>query len=194
MGIVSLSAAPPFITKDGSGIRELLASHVADAQCAMCHKHFDSLGLAMEGFDAIGRSRTTDLAGRVVDHVAELPNGETADGIPGLIDYIDQHRRQDFIRTMCRKFLGYALGRSVALSDQILLDEMEAALERNEYRFSVMFEVVVRPPFRWMNSVTEEEKRKPLRSCFCSLDSERTRRLQPRQCHACTECAQNNPP
>ena len=100
----------------------------------------------MEGFDAIGRSRTTDLAGRVVDHVAVLPNGETADGIPGLIDYIDQHRRQDFIRTMCRKFLGYALGRSVALSDQILLDEMEAALERNEYRFSVMFEAVVRSP------------------------------------------------
>ncbi len=28
-------------------IRELLAAHVADAQCAMCHSHFDGLGLAM---------------------------------------------------------------------------------------------------------------------------------------------------
>ncbi len=127
-------------------IRDLLASHVADTKCAMCHKHFDGLGLAMEGFDAIGRARTTDLAGRAIDDVAKLPNGETAEGIPGLVDYIDQHRRQDFIRTMCRKFLGYALGRSVTLSDQLLLDEMETALEKNENRFSVLFEVVVRSP------------------------------------------------
>ena len=32
--------------------------------CAMCHVHFDGLGLTMEGFDAIGRARTKDLAGR----------------------------------------------------------------------------------------------------------------------------------
>lgn len=127
-----------------STIRELLAAHVADAQCAMCHKHFDSLGVAMEGFDPIGRSRTKDRAGRPIDNVAQLPNGESAAGIPGLIDYIEQHRRQDFVRTMCRKFLGYALGRSVKLSDQSLLDEMEAALQQNDHRFSVLFEVVVR--------------------------------------------------
>lgn len=125
-------------------IRELLAAHVADAQCAMCHTHFDGLGLAMEGFDAIGRSRTTDSAGRRIDNVAKLPNGETAAGIPGLIEYIDQHRRQDFVKTFCRRFLGYALGRSVILSDQPLLREMESALEKNEYRFSVLFEMVVR--------------------------------------------------
>ncbi|MDA1054010.1 MAG: DUF1592 domain-containing protein [Planctomycetota bacterium] len=127
-------------------IRELLAAHVADAQCVLCHKHFDSLGVAMEGFDPIGRSRTKDRAGRPIDNVAELPNGESATGIPGLIDYIEQHRRQDFVRTMCRKFLGYALGRSVKLSDQSLLEEMEMALEKNGYRFSMLFEVVVRSP------------------------------------------------
>ncbi|MFM7056876.1 MAG: DUF1592 domain-containing protein, partial [Planctomycetota bacterium] len=42
--------------------RELLAAHVSDAQCAMCHRHFDHLGLTMEGFDAIGRARTKDAA------------------------------------------------------------------------------------------------------------------------------------
>lgn len=127
-------------------IRELLAAHVADAQCAMCHTHFDGLGLAMEGFDAIGRSRTTDSAGRQIDNVAKLPNGETAAGIPGLIEYIDQHRRQDFVKTLCRRFLGYALGRSVVLSDQPLLMEMESALQKNDYRFSVLFELLVRSP------------------------------------------------
>jgi hypothetical protein len=127
-------------------IRDLLAAHVADAQCAMCHKHFDSLGLAMEGFDAIGRSRTADSAGRPIDNNVIFPNGESAAGIPGVIEYIEQHRRQDFVRTLCRKFLGYALGRSVSLSDQPLLMEMETALEQNEFRFSVLFETVVRSP------------------------------------------------
>lgn len=127
-------------------IRELLAAHVADSQCALCHRHFDALGLAMEGFDAIGRARTTDSAGRKIDNVATLPDGNEATGIPGLIEYVGQHRRDDFLRTLCRKFLGYALGRSVILSDQPLLDEMKTALERNEFRFSVLFETVVRSP------------------------------------------------
>ena len=130
-------------------IRELLAAHVADAQCAMCHLHFDSLGLAMEGFDPIGRVRTADRAGRPINNEVELPNGKTAGGISGLIEYIMQHRREDFLRTLCRRFLGYALGRSVNLSDQPLLMAMEEALQENEFRFSVMFELVVcSPQFR----------------------------------------------
>ena len=124
-------------------IRKLLAAHVANAKCAMCHVHFDNIGLAMEGFDPIGRARLKDLAGRPIDNRSELPNGATATGIPGLIEYIGTHRKQDFVRTMCRKFLGYALGRSVVLTDQPLLHEMQKKLAKNEYRFSVLFETVV---------------------------------------------------
>lgn len=137
---------PPGEKEATKTIRELMAEHTANPKCAICHVHFDGVGLALEGFDPIGRSRTKDLAGRQIDNVAQLPNGDTAEGIPGLIDYIDQHRRNDFIRTLCRKFLGYALGRSVLLSDQPLLAEMESALEKNGYRFSVLFETVVTSP------------------------------------------------
>jgi hypothetical protein len=130
-------------------IRELLAAHVADAQCAMCHKHFDGLGLAMEGFDAIGRRRTADSAGRPIDDLAPLPDGKNARGIPGLIEYIRSHRRDDFANHLCRRFLGYALGRSVILSDQPLLDEMRRQLDANDQRFSALFEtVVLSPQFR----------------------------------------------
>ena len=49
----------------------------------------------------------------------------------------------------CRKFLGYALGRSVELSDRQLLEEMEQALADNDYRFSVLvMKVVESPQFR----------------------------------------------
>lgn len=134
-------------------IRELLALHVADEQCARCHKHFDGLGLAMEGFDATGRARTVDSAGRPIDNVATLPGGNSAQGISGLIDYVEKQRRDDFVRTFCRKFLGYALGRSVLLSDQPLLDEMERQLVANEYRFSSAFITVVRSQqFRYQRS------------------------------------------
>ena len=71
---------------------------------------------------------------------------DTGRGVAGLIDYIETHRRRDFVQTFCRKFLGYALGRSVLLSDQPLLDDMEKALEKNGYRFSVLFETVVSSP------------------------------------------------
>ena len=127
-------------------IRELMAEHTANPRCAMCHVHFDSLGIAMEGFDPIGRRRSNDLAGRPVDENAEFPGGETGSGIPGLIQYIEKNRKRDFVKTLCRKFLGYALGRSVMLSDSILLEQMEDALHKNDYRFSVLFETVVTSP------------------------------------------------
>ncbi|MFN7626140.1 MAG: DUF1592 domain-containing protein, partial [Pirellula sp.] len=130
-------------------IRELLAAHVAQPQCALCHSHFDGLGVAMEGFDAIGRARTTDNAGRPIDPVAIMRDGETVAGVPGLVDYIVQKRKEDFVRTLCRKFLGYALGRSVELSDQPLLQKMEKSLLENQLKFSVLFEeVVLSPQFR----------------------------------------------
>ena len=48
----------PKTEKEGAKtVRELLAQHTTQRQCAMCHVHFDGLGLTMEGFDAIGRAR-----------------------------------------------------------------------------------------------------------------------------------------
>ena len=128
--------------------RSLLA-HVADAQCNLCHRHFDSLGLALEGFDATGRTRSQDLAGRPIDNTAVLPDGSRVTGVSGLADYVLQQRRDDFTETLCRRFLGYALGRSVQLSDEPLLDELQTALEQNQYRPSILFEkVVLSPQFR----------------------------------------------
>lgn len=137
---------PPNEKQAAQTIRELIVAHTENPKCAMCHVHFDALGMALEGFDPIGRARTKDLAGRTIDNLASLPDGKTAQGISGLIEYIEESRRDDFVRTLCRKFLGYALGRSVMLSDEPLLKEMKHSLERSEYRFSAMFETVVRSP------------------------------------------------
>jgi len=129
-------------------IRELLAAHTANRQCAMCHVHFDGLGLTMEGFDAVGRSRNKDLAGRAIQATGPMPGGGQAEGIAGLIDYIEHRRQSDFQHNFSRKLLGYALGRSVTLSDQPLLADMEKKLQSGQ-GFSVLFEaVVLSPQFR----------------------------------------------
>ena len=129
-------------------IRELLADHTANSQCAICHVHFDGLGLTMEGFDAVGRSRNKDLAGRAIQATGPMPGGGQAEGIAGLIDYIEHRRQSDFQHNFSRKLLGYALGRSVTLSDQPLLADMEKKLQSGQ-GFSVLFEtVVLSPQFR----------------------------------------------
>jgi hypothetical protein len=134
---------------NGKTIRELLKLHTDDAKCARCHVRFDPIGLAMEGFDATGRARSKDLAGRPVDNVVQLPNGQEARGVPEFAEYLATHRRDDFVRTLCRKFLGYALGRSLLLSDQPLLEKMQTNLKENDYCFSSLFEtVVLSPQFR----------------------------------------------
>jgi hypothetical protein len=40
--------------------RERFAQHTADPFCASCHQYIDDLGFGLEGFDAVGRSRTTE--------------------------------------------------------------------------------------------------------------------------------------
>lgn len=131
---------------DGKTIRQLLALHVEDAKCARCHVRFDGVGLAMEGFDAIGRSRQKDLAGREIDNVVKLPSGKEARGIPEFAEFLATERVDEFTETLSRKFLGYALGRSLQLSDQPLLAKMQNQLRKNDFRFGTLFETVVTSP------------------------------------------------
>jgi len=131
---------------NGKTVRELLELHVESAKCARCHIRFDSIGLAMEGFDPVGRKRDKDLAGRLVDNVVKLPDGTAAHGIPEFARHILKERRDDFVNTVCRKLLGYALGRSLQLSDDVLLQEMRTALDQHGDRIVPLFETIVRSP------------------------------------------------
>lgn len=134
---------------EGKTIRQLLALHTEAENCARCHRRFDPIGLAMEGFDPIGKSRGKDLAGRPVDNVVRLPSGEEARGVPQFLMYLRANRTDDYLKTLSHKMLGYALGRSLVLSDQQLLKEMQAELRRDDNRFATLLETVVcSPQFR----------------------------------------------
>ncbi len=114
------------------------------ASCAACHSRIDPFGFALEAYDPIGRLRQKDLGGRPVDTRAELKDGTRFEGLDGLKDYILTHRKDEFLRNFCRKFLGYALGRSVQLSDEPLIDEMLTRLRASDFRVSAALETILR--------------------------------------------------
>jgi hypothetical protein len=137
--------------------RQLIEKHSSDAVCANCHRRIDPFGFALEGFDAIGRARTMDSAGLAIDTLTTLPDGTKIEGLPGLRDTLLKKRSTDFERQFCRKLLGYALGRSVQLSDKPLLNLMVAQLQTNEHRVGKVIELIVTSPqFREVRGKTYE--------------------------------------
>ena len=112
--------------------RQLIERHSRDENCIGCHKRIDPFGFALEGFDAIGRARPADT--RTV-----LPDGTAVDGLAELRSYLLRQRRVDFTRQFCRKLLGYALGRSVRLSDKPLIEKML----QSDLRFGTLVEQIV---------------------------------------------------
>ena len=131
---------------EGLTVRQLVARHTSDPQCSSCHQRIDPFGFALEGFDAIGRRRESDLAGRPIDTRTRLPDGSEINGLEGLREYLLEKRRDAVLRQFCRKLLGYALGREVQLSDEPLLAEMQERLPRSGYRFSPVIEMIVQSP------------------------------------------------
>ena len=114
--------------------------------CAACHSRFDSFGLAFEGYGPVGNARTKDLAGRPVDTSVTYPGGFQGIGLEGLQAFIREHRQKEFVGNLSRKLLAYALGRSLQLSDESLIERMEAQLAANEYRFDSLVETIVTSP------------------------------------------------
>ncbi|HEV7280767.1 MAG TPA: DUF1592 domain-containing protein [Pirellulaceae bacterium] len=136
---------PPLPEETPVGLteRELVAKHAEDASCAKCHVRIDPFGFALEGYDGIGRRRDRYAKGQPIDASAQLVDGTQFVGADGLRDYLLGQRREQVLRQFCRKLLGYALGRSVRLSDEPLLDEMLANLDARDGRISAAVETIV---------------------------------------------------
>lgn len=136
----------PEETPQGLTERQLIEKHSSDPVCANCHKRMDPFGFALEGFDAIGRARTRDSAGLPIDTATTLPDGTRIDGLAGLRDALLSKRAADFERQFCRKLLGYALGRSVQLSDKPLINAMVAQLQAHGHQVGRAIELIVTSP------------------------------------------------
>jgi hypothetical protein len=110
----------------GLTLRQKLAAHQRNKTCAGCHSRIDPLGFPLEKYDSIGRARDTYPDGKPIDDSGVLANQKRLSGVEGLLDYLKGEERQ-VVRTLAQKLLGYALGRTILLSDQPLIDRLAEA-------------------------------------------------------------------
>lgn len=133
-------------SKSNLSLRDALAQHRVNPLCSGCHAKFDVFGLALEGYGPVGEAREKDLGGRPVDTTATLPGGIDAKGVEGIRSFIRDHREHEFVDGVTRKFVAYALSRSLQLSDDLLIDRIEASLAAKQNRFDVLVDSIVNSP------------------------------------------------
>jgi hypothetical protein len=139
-------------------MRQQVERHVSAKECAVCHVRIDPFGFALEKYDPIGRLREKDLGGLAVDTKSKLKDGTEFDGIDGLRKYLLTKKKDVVLRLFCKRLLGYALGRSLTLSDTSVLDEMMMALAKNNGRVTAAIEVIVQSKqFRMVRGSDFEE-------------------------------------
>jgi hypothetical protein len=129
-GVQPLDPVPP-----GETVRQALqASITSSSPCAACHAFVDPPGLAFEGFDAIGRARTTDN-GLPVDTsnlVVMLWSPNAATNSPGVrvngpVELAKMLATAAATENcFAQKWLSFALGREVGPGDMASLATIQA--------------------------------------------------------------------
>ena len=141
-------------------VRDALAKHRGDASCAACHNLLDPPGFALENFDVLGRWRERYGEGITrkneepakgearVDASATLPSGESFTGPAGLRTVLLE-RKDEFVRHLTGKLLGYALGRSLEDADDCTIDRIARRVADDDHSSRTLVrEVVLSDAFR----------------------------------------------
>ena len=120
-------------------LRDKLAAHAKDPNCAACHARIDPLGLAWDNYDAIGQWRTHEkVAAGVGEDPLVNPAGVLPDG-RAFKDANDFKRllledRDKIARAFIEHLCTYALRRAIAFDDQDELKAIQSEAKKNEYR------------------------------------------------------------
>jgi hypothetical protein len=124
----------------GEGLtqRERLEKHRSDASCAGCHTLMDPIGVAFEGFDAVGRKRSVDESGKPVNTATEIAatrdmNGPVADAAAlGQALANSQEVRDCYVTQSFRFFYG----REYTTADQCSMAQLFISFRDNKQSLS----------------------------------------------------------
>ncbi len=137
-------AAPPAgvdipIDGDPASKREQLEAHRANPACAGCHAAIDPIGLAFEGYDAIGRHRTSEN-GLTIETAGTLPSGvEFADPIAMAEAIADDPA---FLPCVVQQTMTYALGRGLDARELAEIEGLAVELEERGHGLQELFVLV----------------------------------------------------
>ncbi|HYV38819.1 MAG TPA: DUF1592 domain-containing protein [Gemmataceae bacterium] len=123
-------------------MRQQLEVHRTKAECASCHNRMDPLGFALENFDPVGRWRDKD-AGKPIDTSGVLPSGEKFKDLAEFKQLLLGKLRQDFLRNISRKLLGYALTRELNRADMCVVEECVRQLENGKFQALHVLDTIV---------------------------------------------------
>lgn len=129
-------------------LRERMELHRANAVCASCHNKIDPLGFGLENFDVLGKWRTEE-GGKPIDARGELLDGTKFDGVQELKQVL-MKRKDEVMRNLTEKMLGYALGRGLTREESCTVDRIVATLRQDGYKSQTLVrEIVLSIPFRY---------------------------------------------
>ena len=141
-------------------IKDNINEHRKDPNCASCHSKMDPFGLAMEGFDVLGRYRETyqkfvvtkipeekkdgkvvkqeRITSKFVDTTkvesdAVHRDGRAIDGMEGLKRLMLEDKDK-IARNLLTKISEYAMGREMNYSDSEMIDRLLEASKKNDYK------------------------------------------------------------
>jgi len=150
---------PPNVPELGSDVdgpttnRKLVELHQTRAQCASCHRKMDTIGLALENFDLLGRHREVEMVWR--DKVPVLISGSMPGGKPfnSLSEFqatMLEHD-EDLARNMVESLLVYAMGRDIEFTDELHIKSIMTQLRPDGFRMKDMIHAVASSPLFLQN-------------------------------------------
>jgi len=130
-------------------LRARLEQHRENPTCFACHGIMDPLGFALEGFNAVGQSRTIDPDTRTpIDKSGTLPDGTPVAGAADLRNALAAHPDKS-VQALTENLLAFALGRSVDYRDMPAVRGIVRDAAADDYRFeSLVLGIVSSDAFR----------------------------------------------
>ena len=137
-------------------LRQRLELHRQNVACAQCHDRIDPLGFGLENYGVLGRWRDK-YEGHQVDARGALPDGTTFSG-PAELKLALLGRKDQFVRHLTKKMLGYALGRGLTYYDYCAVNSIVDKLRANDYKsHHLLFGIIQSVPFRFKAGIASSE-------------------------------------
>ena len=130
-------------TRGAKSLKERLAKHQTDENCASCHTKIDPIGFALENFNPVGqwrhryRRKPVDASGTFY--------GKDFKDIKGLKSILLE-RKDEFADKFAEKMLTYALGREVTFLDEEKVRQLQEEFRVKKHGLKDLIKLVCTSP------------------------------------------------
>ena len=124
-------------------IREKFAIHRENPTCAACHSRLDPLGFSLENFDITGRWRDKYDNGRDVDSSGTLLKKHKFKNVVEFKTALTTEKTR-FAKAFTGHLLRFALSRELTAADSIVVDDIVAKTEEDDYKLRSLIREVIR--------------------------------------------------